>query len=534
MEVDQLAALVRHHLATGREAQGADLLSEHLQEHQEQHDFWQLMALCQLRLDNPQAAEQAARTALGIEPHNAGSAIHLALALAARQRRAEALPVLYQVIAEAPELAAGHYYYAAVLLGAIRSHDDLLQARKAIGQALALEPENPDYHQLAAVAANADDDHASALGHLADGLAIDPNHQGLLLAAGKIKGAEQLVGQQYELLRGLLAADPVNERLHEDFAQDFLSRARVYAHRFWGFAPLASALAAVSSTVASSVLSGVFTGVLLVAAGGFAWWNLRTWKKSCSVLPAGYLADVQARFPRLRPALWAYRASWGAGTVGVVLACWPVLPVPASAGLLAASVLAALAGRVLVDSEAAGVPHGAQGKQARHRYLLQASGQAAGDARMRLAMVALLFASAVPGLALGTWQCGIPLLALGAGVLLPGLQLAWWSLALGPAGNAFAYGSSVSARASRRPLALLRGNLAALCHIGVHLLLGASMLVLGIQLLAGSGFDDAGPQVPAHAPQPARQLPENFLDPAPEPSLKPLDLPSFEVPGSKG
>ncbi|GAA1416049.1 hypothetical protein AUR04nite_29860 [Glutamicibacter uratoxydans] len=497
MELDDLRSRVEYLLAANRESQALELLRDNLSEHQGSPDYWALYSACQLNTQDYAGAMSTAQAALALEPEHPSGLEFLAISLNSLKRRAEALDAIIRLVNLLPEYARGHYWYAMILVGSIQSKDERVLARQAAEHALKLEPENPLFFQGAAIAAEIAGDNRAALNYLHEGLKIAPHDEGLLRAAGSIDNAERITGEKSKVLRGLLSSNPMNESLHEDFAEAFVEKQGIYAQRFWLFLP---ALAIVPSLAGARGISQSLMGlaVVLLSTGLFALWNVRSFKRAAHSLPAGYLKDIGGRHRLLRPAWYLYGASLVLGILGAGLGCFGIADV-LGAVLLLCAVAAAQAAAVLVYREKAGVPHGQRDPEAVRRLWLKLSGSfAEGFWKRLLSMVVLLvyFALCVPG---QNRFAAVPLGAIAMGMFVVVGGLTWALFKLGLSNNAFAYGMAISTSARRRGSALLRGNISGLYYIGIHLLLGtiAAGLSLSVMIGGASLFESSKPAEPA-------------------------------------
>ncbi|WP_159613659.1 hypothetical protein [Glutamicibacter sp. JC586] len=531
MDFDLLHTRVAHHLETGREAEAIALLKDNLNDYQQFAEFWILYSACHLNLEQWGEAEATARAALGLNAEHPIAGEQLAVALAGQRRRGEALATIHQVIATAPEYARAHHLLGMILLGNVQNNDERILARQATEHALELEPENPDFYQGAALAADVAGDQRSALHFLETGLRIDPHHQGLLRSAGNIENGHKVVGDHGQLLRGMLASDPMNEKLHQDYAENFLEKQAVYANRWWVFVP---GLATVASFgFGANVVGSIVVIVLLLACAGlFAWWNISTDQKTKKLLPSGYLNDIHARFPTLGKALRCYQISWGVAVLGAIAGCF----VPLIGATL--MILSAVLGRVasaLILREVSGPPKDRTDREARRIYLVRLSGGYAAGFWKRVLLVVVQVILFVVCMAHPSQIAAVPLGSIGVGLLTIAGILAYCQLRLGFKNNAFAYGLAVSASAKSRGFALLRGNVGGLYFIGLHLLIGlvafsASLALLGeVPAPAGNSQDSVNEKpkemdkvLPTQLPSPTH---ENFsFSPMPElPEITELD-----------
>jgi len=537
MDFDVLYTRITHHLATGREAEAISLLKDNLNDYQQVAEFWILYAACHLNLEQWSEAEAAARVALGLNPEHPVAGEQLAVALSGQHRRDEALATIQQVIAVAPEHARGHYLLGIFLLGNIQNNDERILARQATEHALKLEPENPDFYQGAALAADIAGDHRGAMRLLEAGLRIDPHHQGLLRSAGSIEMGRKIVGDHGQLLRGMLASDPMNEKLHEDYAENFLAKQVVYADRWWLSIPALAAVVAFGH--AASLPVTLIVVVLVLGAGGlFAWWNISTYKRTEKPLPSGYIKDIHARFPALPKAMRGYQASWVAAVAGAVAGCF----VPLAGAIL--MLLGVVAGRVaaaLIFREISGPPQNRQDPEERRVHLVRLSGGYAAGFWKRVLIVFAHLAFFGVCMARPSQMAAVPMWSAGLGLLMVGGVLAYCQLRLGFKNNAFAYGLAVSSSAKARGFALLRGNIGGMYFIGLHLVFGFIAFVLSLSFLGGApqSSDGSGGTVDEEPSGPV-QLPREELDrltrsPAPMPeefSFSPMpelpDIPSLD------
>lgn len=519
MEFDVLYTRISHHLATGRETEAISLLKDNLNEYQQVAEFWMLYSACHLNLEQWDEAEGTARAALGLNPEHPVAGEQLAVALSRLRRRDEALATIQQVIAVEPEYARGHHLLGMILLGNVQNNDERILARQATEHALMLEPENPDFYQGAALAADMAGDQRSALRHLEAGLRIDPHHQGLLRSAGSIEKGHKIVGDPGQLLRGMLASDPMNEKLHEDYAENFLAKQAVYANRWWLFIPL---LAAISSFGVGASLPVLLIAIALVSvcAGLFAWWNIATYRKSEKSLPAGYIKDIHARFPSLPKAARAYQISWAAALIGAIAGCFAPM---AGAIMMILGAAAGRAGAALIFREISGPPEDRQDPEERRIHLVRLSGgYAAGFWKRVLLVLAHLILFGVC-MAHPSQLAAVPLGSAGLGLLVIGAVLAYCQFRLGFKDNAFAYGLAVSSSAKSRGFALLRGNLGGLYFIAVHLVFGLIAFAVSLSLLGGvpQPSEDSGGPVEDGPGGPVELTPEQLdqLTKSPVPKL---------------
>lgn len=529
MDLDLLQTRVSHCQATGRNDEALRLLEEHAEEHREELGWWVMHTAVLLNVEDYPRAEDSARRALHLEPGAAYAALLLAVALAAQGRRDDALDLSRQVIEAEPNDPEAHYRHAVILLGDIRDGAELAQARRSLDEALRLNPEDPDAYQAAAVAADLASDTPAALEYLRAGLALDPHHRGLLLASGQIDDAEKVVGERGSMLRGLLAHNPLDEKIHSDYAQSFLSRLaplQAWALAYIPVLALAAHTGAIRALPAAAALL-----IAPVLAGLFALSARRRWRQASAGMPKGYLKDIAGKLPAFGRSCMAYLVAGVAGWCGALLAVFEptggVGLVVLVVGLLATQ----LGGQWLGVSLAGGPPQRGE-KQERQGYLLRRSGLLAGDNRRRLiaglVMIVCFALSMIEPSALS----GIIALSFGLGLLWVGVSLAMWQLCLGFRNNAWARGMALQSTRRRRT-ASLRGNLVGFYYVGYHLVVGTVALLMGIGLLADlpvAGLPQ-GPKEPDTVkldPQYLEQLHREQMDfklelPSPSP-LPSLDL----------
>ncbi|RWZ82833.1 hypothetical protein [Glutamicibacter sp. HZAU] len=503
MEFERLHHRITHNLAIGRETEAIALLKDQLNEHHQVPAFWILYSSCHLNLEQWAEAESNARAALNLDPANPVAGECLAIALMRQHRRDEALLAIRQVIEADPEYGNGHYWLSMITLSGIRSNDDRVLARQAIEHAIRLDPGNPAYYQGAAIVAEAQDDNRAALAFLQAGLQIDANHQGLLRVAGGIGNGEKIVGDQGDVLRGLISMDPMNEGLHQDYAESFVAKQSVYAHRFWLFAPVVAAAAALGQRAGGA---GTVLAILAIAvlSGLFGWWNKRQYSEAAKFLPAGYTKDIAARYPKLPRAMRAYQLAWLLGAGGAMLGCF--LPV-AGIIVMLLGVLASQLGALWILQENAGPPAGTADRHEQRRYLIRCSGMHAEGFWKRVGLVLCQLVIFGICLANGSRIAAVPAGSIAAGLLFPGFSLLAAQFRLGFKENAFAFGLAATTSAKNRNLALLRGNIGGLYFIGVHLFIGLIAATASFTLLA-SGVDSS--LDPASEDQTPRQ--ENVID----------------------
>lgn len=534
MNLDVLNTRVIHHLATGRAQEAADLLRDHLEEHQDSAEFWLLYSGSQLSLEHWKDAEEAARRSLTLTNANPIAAEHLAFSLLKQQRRSEALAVINWVIELAPEYARGHYWLSAILLSNLENNDERILARQAIEHALHLDPDEPDFYLCAAMVAEVQDDNQGALAFLQSGLYIAPQHQGLLRAARHVDNSQSLVGDHSQLLMGLLANDPMNEGLHEDLAQSFVAKQTVYADRFWLFIPLLAVLASLGS---GANLNGPLLAIpaILIATGLFTAWCYQTYRGSAKHLPAGYRKEIDARYSLLPKAFWAYRISLGLSLGGAIVGCF--LPVAGASVMLLAIVLSQLA-VAGINREASDPPTDRTDRREVKHYLLRLTGAYASGFWKR--MLFLLIQVGFFGICMAGERelAAVPLGSIGVGMLLTGWMLAICSIRLGFKDNAFALGLSMNAPAKRRNLARFRGIIGGIYAIMIYLIISNAAIVgAGVLLLSDSVDYEPKPVVrqktweekavedTLRRPQPEYQ--QFKIEPLPElPDIPPLEMPN--------
>ncbi len=528
MEFDVLRTRVSHHLATGRAAQAVDLLKDHLQEHQEKPEFWVYYASALLSLHRYADAESAARAALNLSTEQPQAGKVLAVALMRQERRDEALQTVYWLINDWPEFAYAHYLLGMILISSARSAEDRKLARQATEHALELEPEDPDYYQGAALAAQLSGDHRAALEYLRAGLSIDPNHQGMLRFAAETKNGEKLVGDRGQLLRGLLASDPMNEGLHEDFAETFVEKQGVYRNRFWVFIPLLACLASFGA-LAEGGARFIFPALIAAVSGGFALWNMKSYKSSIKPLPAGYIDDLRSKNRWVFRALRFYQGSWAAGLAGALLACFEATRLAGVLLLLLGVTGSQLAGS-WIGREIAGVPQDPHDSKARRLFLLRRSGALASGFWLRVLLVVVNLVLLGLCAAGDARLASVPLAAVGIGLLAVAIPLIAAQIHLGFSGNAFAYGLALDSSSKHRTGALIRGNVGAIYYIGVHLVFGLIATAVAIVLLIGGPdeFESTDPPATEHewSEQEIKQL-KDSLNQSPTPGGQLPSLPSF-------
>lgn len=530
IEFDELRTRIEHLLASHRETQAIDLLKDNLTEHQGNPDYWVLYSGCQLNSGDYAGAHSTAQAALALDPESILGLEFLALSLNYQRRRGEALEAIGHLVNLWPAYARGHYWYAMILVGSIQNKEERRLAQQAAEHALRLEPENPLFYQGAAIAAEIAGDNRSALNYLHEGLRIAPHDEGLLRAAGSIDNSQKITGDQSQVLRGLLAVDPTNESIHDDFAEVFVQKQGVYARRFLLFIPALAVIASLAGTLgAAQSMMGLIAVVICV--GLFSAWNVSSFKTALKPLPSGYLGDIGGKHRLLRPAWYSYGASLVLGSLGAVLGCFGVLDALGAAILICASVAAGI-GAMMIRKEMAGIPKDRTDKEAKRRYWLRLSGSLAEGFWKRVLLIVVLllfFAACLPG---HNRFSAVPIAAIAVELLSIAGGLLAALFALGLSNNAFAYGTVISSSAKNRGFALFRGNISGLYFIGLHTLLGllAASLALNLLVTGPKAVDESkSTTVPNKLNEKEmNDLRNNLRSPAPVPSFEVPDFPTIK------
>ncbi|GAB3621569.1 hypothetical protein GCM10027417_28310 [Glutamicibacter endophyticus] len=482
LDFDTLAVRVRHALAISQPETARRLLAEHLTEHRGEPHFWLYYAAALLALERNVEAEQAARQGLDLNHQIPNLAELLANAVYAQGRVDEAIALIRVLIEQFPEYPGGHYRFGLFLLSRSASRDDLVLARAAFDHALHLDPEDPYVYQAAAVAADLMDDRTAAQQYLRTGLSLAPQDEGLKLAAMTIDGGEKVVGDGGALLRGMIAQNPTDERLHRDFAGQFVSRAATLSNLLWLHIPVVAALAAFGAR-ASEGARWLVVSLIVLATGALVGYGYLRLRQVAQHMPAGYLKDVMAAHRPLGRAGMVAGAGLLAGAAGAVGAVFePSLSV-SMALLLLGALAAQFAIQGTLRQAAAPVPRTADVEQF-ERFGLRRSGMLAAGGLRRLLTGGVIFVLIMLCTGIDSPLGGVIAVALGLGLLSTGCVVGYWQLRLGPRRNAWAVGSTISTSARFRRWALVRGNLGALYYVAAHLIGAALFLLMGAALLA--------------------------------------------------
>lgn len=492
---------------TGRHGEALDVVRTALAQFPQDADLLVEAARAQSILGDLPAARLSADRAMAADPSNARAALVASLVARAQGRVDEAVELGLRAVELAPEHAPGHAQLA-VGYAIRRGPGDLDTGRRAAGRALELGPE--DVGVLSAVAgfmvAVGDDGHA--LGVIDRGLALAPQHPGLLTQRAELVEDH---GEALTALTGVLADDP----------QNLDARTQVHG-RSWHLLS-AGARTAVGLTVYgllvgtwlwadNRIVASGFLTVLLTALGVFAviraLRGIGAARAACrqALRGGGIPARIGIALSPVAVLLWM---GFAAGSLTLTRAG----AVPFLLGLAAAAlVVGSAAVVVLLFGEMRAADRAGLLRPGQHSLDVFAHIASAGMRKtcvLSLVVVAasgILFGGIVQGGALGVAWCGVA-----AGWLVPGTIRSW----------------IVAARRGGQP-ADRRARARNLTAAAVVAVLGLVLLVAAPRVLDADGKFDTGDR-PAGRPAPSVQpFDPKRLDQfrAPVPS----DLPTFDLP----
>lgn len=162
-------------------------------------------------------AERLLRLDLEADPRDAPSMALLAMCLRRRGRRTEAVRIAQEAVELAPDRGFTHYAMGCVHLG--QGRRGLRRARRALDQALALEPFNPEHLFLLASIRLDQGATREALELTARGLQIDPQHPRCLSLRALALTIQGRGGEAVETASRALASDPAGAYTHRLAAQ---------------------------------------------------------------------------------------------------------------------------------------------------------------------------------------------------------------------------------------------------------------------------------------------------------------------------
>ncbi|MEV0683554.1 tetratricopeptide repeat protein [Nocardia sp. NPDC050378] len=172
------------------------------------------------------------------------------------------------------------------------------RARAALGEAVALAPDNADVHCSVAETYQRLYDYEAARSHIAAGLVIDPTHVDLLRMQARTEfelGGGGRREQAVATLRGVLADAPADAKARRLLAEVYWRALIRLATWVWFFAGSYAAVAMWAPQWVTRLLSGVLFAAVLIA-----WF--RVFRKLRTQLPPGYLRARTVR-PRVLLAL---------------------------------------------------------------------------------------------------------------------------------------------------------------------------------------------------------------------------------------
>ncbi|MEG9249769.1 hypothetical protein V6S67_16905 [Arthrobacter sp. Soc17.1.1.1] len=306
-------------IARQRPREAVNLLKGQAAHHQDRPLYWAMLGNA-LNLEEKYAdAEHATRRTVELIPHNSAAQSILLQALIGQRRSEESLELARFFIEQFPEDSDGHYWLSRALLLRPKERQDYVAAYEAARRALSLQADEWTFTQAAQTAALIEKDQ-EARELLAAGLALYPHSRELILLRGRIRGTEETVGQQNELVSGILRTSPSDARAEAELA---LGPARwLRAHlQYLGYHLLAFTFCAVvplpePGLMLIALLGGWFHIALIIAS----------YRQLDGVLPKGYLREQLTTSGRARNSAAAYVAAGSLILAGTVLD--PLRPAP--------------------------------------------------------------------------------------------------------------------------------------------------------------------------------------------------------------
>ena len=358
--MDRLAVRFQLLSASQRHQEALDLLLQQVQVLGADPRLWVLLSAAFLQTGRWQEAEQAARSALNLEPGSRDGLVCLGAALGSQRRIGEALEAAYAAKAQYPGDAEIYSLLAQLHLrgGSRQEHE---QALACILEALHLRPSGDDF-AVAALVYTQLFRHEEARAVLRDGLAFDPDNRQLQLASGTVSMGGQVAGQWPGLLASLLARSPMDTEAQAELRLSALSKLRNLAYLPWLQAMVFCWLAPVLSIYLEDLFPASAGRVRLPVIAGTAVLltvlqvvlSLRWLVRVSKTYPPGYLRGELSASRPARSSLYALvlAEAWAAGaTLWAALApggppqFWAVLALQGTTAL-------SLAGVYLMDRAA--------------------------------------------------------------------------------------------------------------------------------------------------------------------------------------
>ncbi|PQZ89102.1 hypothetical protein CQ018_16290 [Arthrobacter sp. MYb227] len=518
--IELLHARVQGLNAASRPAEALDLVSGQVEHLGDDSRFWIIFGFALLAQDRVADAQAAAQQAAQLEPDSA-RVLNLLICCAHDAGEHErAVELAHQLVVVDPTEAQGHYWIAVLYGGKPQSRNDLERAADAIAHALHLNPMDPEYYRLAALIADLSGKTSLAHEYLRTGLQIDPNNSSLLVASGQIDGAKKVVGERSDVLRSVLAVNPMDSTAQDELSEHFLFRLLSLGRLPW----LHAIFAALSLSMAQGLWGVLVSLALMLLFAGLGWRNYRS---AASGMPAGYPAEILRTNSSARRGIYLLGASVLGIGLGSVIAAPMENQVPGLL-LLGAGAMTGFIGEILLH-KSAGAPVGGEAtdhdklRYKHRRFGLLIDGH---SPRFWWGLVCVLslgfsleFASAATGMAL----------LIGAGWLLGiGWQLLYWVLRMGRGNNPWSKSKSLKTKAKFGWMARAAGGMQGAYYLGLHLIFPALIMSMGISLFIGESFTSNNLEAPVQHIDHSRLAPV-----VPSPVVPSMDfsiptLPSFD------
>lgn len=519
--IELLHARVQGLNAASRPAEALDLVTGQVEHLGDDSRFWIIFGFALLAQNRVVDAQAAAHQAAELEPGSARVLNLLICCAHAADEHEYAVELAHQLVIVDPTEPQGHYWIAVLYGGKPQSRNDLERAADAIAHALHLNPMDPEYYRLAALIADLSGKTALAHEYLRAGLEIDPNNGSLLVASGQIDGAKKVVGERSDVLRSVLAVNPMDSAAQTELSEHFLYRLLPLGRLPWLYGIFAALALSMVQGLWGVVVSIALAGVL----GGLGLWNYRS---AASGMPSGFAAEILRANSFARRGVRLLGVSGLTMGIGSMIAALMQNQLP---GLLVLGVgaLAGFIGEILLH-KSAGVPVGSDAsdhdklRYKHRRFGLLMDGHLPrfcwGIACVLCIGFSMGFASSATGMAL----------IIGAGWLLGiGWQLLYWVARMGPRNNPWSKSRGLRSKAKFGWIARAAGGLQGAYYLGLHLILPALIMSMGILLF----LDE--PAVPNNATTPVQEIDHSRLAPVtPTPVAPSLDfsiptLPTFDL-----
>jgi Flp pilus assembly protein TadD len=303
-------------------------------------DVWCRLSLAYLRLDRYGESLDAAGRAAGLAPDNEWAHRLASHSLESLGRGQESVGAAAECVRLAPHQWQGHARLAASLSAA---GGDLVLARQAANQAVALAPYEPDAHSSMGLVALRQGDNATAERAFRHVLSLQPEHHSALNNLAVIQLRQRNLDGALSGFSAAVRSEPGQEVARRNI--DIVVRAVVYRAQWFVFVGAYVTRRLVASDGVSGSSGGVgrpgrfvIVGLIAIAAVAGGWWSLRR-------IPPGLRSYARSVLRRSR--LLLASAVLTVAAFGTLLAVVAPAKGSTAAGISAAAALTAVAGVVL-------------------------------------------------------------------------------------------------------------------------------------------------------------------------------------------